>query len=145
YVNFLCSIGYDPKTIQVITKAVANCATTRKSQPGNLNYPSISAIFSSSGKGVTTKSFIRTVTNVGAVNSVYRPKIESPRGVTISVKPTKLVFTETVKKLSFAVFVTMDSHNMVMDDSGGLYGYLSWVDGKHVVRSPIVVSQINPL
>lgn len=145
YVNFLCSIGYDPKTIQVITKAVANCATTRKSQPGNLNYPSISAIFSSSGKGVTTKSFIRTVTNVGAVNSVYRPKIESPRGVTISVKPTKLVFTESVKKLSFAVFVSMDSHNMVMDDSGGLYGYLSWVDGKHVVRSPIVVSQINPL
>ncbi|OVA19621.1 Peptidase S8/S53 domain [Macleaya cordata] len=144
YVNFLCSIGYGPKTIQVITKTPANCPA-RKARTENLNYPSISAIFASSDSGISTKSFIRTVTNVGPVNSVYRPKIESPKGVTVRVKPTKLVFSETVKKLSFAVFVSVDSRKLVLDDSGGVFGYLSWLDGKHVVRSPIVVSQINPL
>ncbi|KAI8028071.1 Subtilisin-like protease SBT1.6 [Camellia lanceoleosa] len=144
YVNFLCAIGYGPKTIQVITRSPVNCPA-KKPSPDNLNYPSMTVLFSSSSGDVSRKSFIRTVTNVGPVNSVYRVKVEPPKGVAVTVKPAKLVFSERVRKVSFAVTVTVDSKNLVLDDSGAVYGSLSWFDGKHVVRSPIVVTQIDPL
>lgn len=91
------------------------------------------------------KTFIRTATNVGPLNSVYTARVESPKGVTVTVKPPKLVFSEEVRKLMYAVTVTVDTKNLVLDDSGAVYGSLSWLDGKHVVRSPIVVTQISPL
>ncbi|KAG6410908.1 hypothetical protein SASPL_128981 [Salvia splendens] len=145
YVNFLCAIEYGPKTIQVITRTPVNCPM-RKPSPGNLNYPSIAALFPSGESGVSSKTFFRMVTNVGEeANAVYRVKIEPPKGVRVSVKPWKLVFSETVKKLGYYVTVTIDSKNLVLDDSGAVFGALSWMDGKHVVRSPIVVTQIEPL
>ncbi|KAJ7978608.1 Subtilisin-like protease-like protein [Quillaja saponaria] len=145
YVNFLCSIGYGPKVIQVITRSPVKCPV-RRPLPENLNYPSLAALFSSSSRGVLTKTFIRTVTNVGQANSVYRVRVESlPKGVTVTVKPSRLVFSETVKKRSFKVAVTADTRNLVQGDSGAVFGLLSWSDGKHVVRSPIVISKIEPL
>ncbi|XP_058213113.1 subtilisin-like protease SBT1.6 [Rhododendron vialii] len=145
YVSFLCSIGYGPKTIQVITRTPVNCAMKRP-VPENLNYPSIAALFSTSTSDKpSSKTFIRTATNVGPLNSVYTARVESPKGVTVTVKPPKLVFSEKVRKLMYAVTVTVDSKNLVLDDSGAVYGSLAWLDGKHVVRSPIVVTQINPL
>ncbi|KAJ7967172.1 Subtilisin-like protease-like protein [Quillaja saponaria] len=145
YVNFLCSIGYGPKVIQVITRLPANCRL-RKPSPENLNYPSIAALFSSSSKGISTKTIIRTVTNVGPPNSVYSVRVDSqPKGVTVTVKPSRLVFSEALKKRSFVVAITADTRNLVLGDSGAVFGSLSWSDGKHVVRSPIVVTQIEPL
>lgn len=144
YINFLCAIGYGPKIIQVITRSPVNCPV-KKPLPENLNYPSVAALFPISSRGVSSKMFIRTVTNVGPANGVYAAKIESPKGVTVSVKPSKLVFSERVKKISFIVTVTADSKNLILDDSGAVFGSLSWSDGKHVVRSPIVVTQIDPL
>lgn len=94
---------------------------------------------------LSSKTFIRTATNVGPLNSVYTVRVESPKGVTVTVKPPKLVFSEKVRKLMYAVTVTVDTKNLVLDDSGAVYGSLSWLDGKHVVRSPIVVTQISPL
>lgn len=144
YVNFLCSIGYGPKVIQVITRTPVRCPA-KKGLPENLNYPSIAALFPTSSRGRTTKMFFRTVTNVGAPNSVYRARIEAPKGVTVTVKPAKLEFTEGVKKRSFVVTMTADSRSLVLGDSGANFGSLYWSDGKHVVRSPIVVTQIEPL
>ncbi|KAM7479435.1 hypothetical protein LguiA_027648 [Lonicera macranthoides] len=144
YVNFLCSIGYGPKTIQVITKSPVNCPM-KTPVPGNLNYPSIAAVFSSSSMGVSSKTFVRTVTNVGPANSVYRVKVELPKGVTVTVNPGKLVFSEKVTRMRYFVTVKADSKNLVLGDSGAVFGSLSWMDGKHVVRSPILVTQIDPL
>ncbi|XP_038694065.1 subtilisin-like protease SBT1.6 [Tripterygium wilfordii] len=144
YVNFLCSIGYGPKVIQVITHSPAKCPA-KKPLPENLNYPSITALYSTSSAKTQSKTFIRTVTNVGQPNSVYRATIVSPNGVTVAVKPAKLAFTEAVKKQSFIVTVTADTRNMVLGDSGAVFGSISWSDGKHVVRSPIVVTQMDPL
>ncbi|KAJ4964041.1 hypothetical protein NE237_023980 [Protea cynaroides] len=146
YVSFLCSVGYGQKTIQVITKTPAKCPL-RKPSPGNLNYPSITALFDSAARGVSSKTVIRTVTNVGPPNSIYRLKVEAlPKGVSVTVKPSRLVFSETEKKRSFAVMVTADTRNLVLDDkTGAVFGSLSWSDGKHVVRSPIVVTQIETL
>ncbi|XP_042508373.1 subtilisin-like protease SBT1.6 [Macadamia integrifolia] len=145
YVNFLCSIGYGPKTIQIITKTPPRCPV-KKQSPANLNYPSITALFDTAARGVVSKTMIRTVTNVGAGNSVYRSKLEAlPRGVSVTVKPAKLVFSETVKKRSFAVMVSADTQNLVLDDTGAVFGSLSWSDGTHVVRSPIAVTQMQIL
>ncbi|XP_047320005.1 subtilisin-like protease SBT1.6 [Impatiens glandulifera] len=145
YVNFLCSVGYNPKTIQVITRWPVNCPA-RKQSPENLNYPSISALFPSQiGAASWSKTFIRTATNVGETNAVYRVKVESPAGVTVVVKPGKMVFTEKMKKQSYVVKVTIENSKggLVLGDSGAVFGSISWSDGKHVVRSPIVVTQMD--
>ncbi|KAL2329068.1 hypothetical protein Fmac_022495 [Flemingia macrophylla] len=144
YVNFLCGIGYGPKVIQVITHAPARCPAKRPA-PENLNYPSLVATFPVSSKGVVSKMFMRSVTNVGPANSVYRVSVEAPRGLTVTVKPAKLVFSEAVKKRSYVVTVAADTRNLKMGQSGAVFGSLTWTDGKHVVRSPVVVTQIEPL
>ncbi|GFY89858.1 subtilisin-like serine protease 2 [Actinidia rufa] len=132
-------------TIQVITRSPVNCPI-KKPSPDHLNYPSIAALFSSSiGGGSKSKTFVRTATNVGPINSVYRVRVESPKGTVVTVKPSTLVFSDRVKKIRYAVTITVDPKNLVLDDSGAVFGSLSWVDGKHVVRSPIVVTQIDPL
>ncbi|KAI4318324.1 hypothetical protein MLD38_032049 [Melastoma candidum] len=145
YVDFLCGIGYSDKIIQVITRSSANCQGKRP-LPEDLNYPSIAALFSTSSTGMQKKAFIRTVTNVGQPNAVYRVRVEAvPRGVTVSVKPESIVFTEAVRKKSFVVTVTADSRSLVLDDTGAAFGSISWSDGKHVVRSPILVTQFTPM
>ncbi|XP_042494602.1 subtilisin-like protease SBT1.6 [Macadamia integrifolia] len=146
YVSFLCSIGYGKNTIQVITKTPASCPP-RKPLPENLNYPSITALFDSSARGVSSKKMIRTVTNVGPANSVYRVSVNAPpKGVSVTVKPSKLVFSEAVKKRSYAVTVLIDSRNLVLDENtGAVFTSLSWSDGKHVVRSPITITQLQTL
>ncbi|XP_022748166.1 subtilisin-like protease SBT1.6 [Durio zibethinus] len=145
YENFLCGIGYNPKLVQVVTRSSVVCPM-KKPLPESLNYPSIAALFSTTSRGPTSKTFIRTVTNVGQANAVYIAKIEAPKGVTVTVKPVKLVFTPALKKMSFFVTITADSKHLVLDDVGAVFGSLTWIDGiKHVVRSPIVVSQLDPL
>ncbi|XP_021900359.1 subtilisin-like protease SBT1.6 [Carica papaya] len=144
YVNFLCAIGYGPKLIQVISRSPVSCPW-KKPLPENLNYPSLAALFSTSSKGPKSKRFFRTVTNVGPSNAVYRATIESPRGVIITVKPAKLVFAPTVRKQSFMVTVTTNTKNIALGQSGALFGSISWSDGKHVVRSSIMITEIDPL
>ncbi|XP_061342128.1 subtilisin-like protease SBT1.6 [Gastrolobium bilobum] len=145
YVTFLCANGYGPKLIQVITRTPASCPA-KKPLPENLNYPSFVAMFPVTSRGLASKMFTRTVTNVGPANSVYRVRVDSqPNGVTVTVRPSRLVFSETVKKRSFVLTVTANTRNLKLGPSGAVFGSLSWTDDKHVVRSPIVVTQIEPL
>ncbi|XP_010530892.1 PREDICTED: subtilisin-like protease SBT1.6 [Tarenaya hassleriana] len=145
YITFLCSIGYGPRTIQVITRTPVRCPK-RKPSPENLNYPSITALFPVSRKGWLTKTLVRTVTNVGQAEAVYRATVESPRGVTVTVRPSRLAFSQAVKKRSYLVTVTVNTRNMVVGESGAVFGSVTWSDGgKHAVRSPVVVTQIDPL
>ncbi|CAH8262706.1 unnamed protein product [Arabidopsis lyrata] len=145
YITFLCSIGYEMKSIQVITRTPVRCPR-RKPSPANLNYPSITALFPTSNRGLLSKTLYRTVTNVGQSEAVYRAKVESPRGVTVTVKPSMLVFTSTIKKRSYAVTVTVDTKSLVLGETGAAFGSVTWFDGgRHVVRSSVVVTQIDPL
>ncbi|CAN1771241.1 Subtilisin-like protease SBT1.6 [Linum perenne] len=144
YVNYMCGVGYSPKAIQVITRTPVKCPV-KKVMPENLNYPSMVALFRSSSRGSTSKSFIRTVTNVGEQNAVYRASIEAPRGVNVTVKPRTLSFAGAVKKRSFILTVSADTRHLVLDDTGAIFGSISWSDGKHNVRSPIVVTELDPL
>ncbi|XP_010920139.1 subtilisin-like protease SBT1.6 [Elaeis guineensis] len=145
YVAFLCALGYGPNAIQVITHAPASCPAKRPAAE-NLNYPSMSVVFNGMAGGAQSKTVVRTVTNVGAkAEAVYKANVEVVgKGLTVKVKPAKLEFTAGVKKRSFAVMVTATGDGNRADGGVG-YGYLTWSDGTHEVRSPIVVSRIQPL
>ncbi|KAL6596289.1 hypothetical protein ACP70R_047653 [Stipagrostis hirtigluma subsp. patula] len=146
YVAFMCSIGYEANAIQVITHKPVSCptATGRKPSGSDLNYPSISVAFYG---GNQSRTVIRTATNVGAeASATYRARVQmssSGGSVSVSVKPEKLVFSPTVKKQSFAVTVTAPSAPATATP---VYGYLVWSDGGgHEVRSPIVVTWLQPM
>ncbi|XXG76234.1 hypothetical protein AAC387_Pa08g0634 [Persea americana] len=124
YVHYLCYIGYSESYTHSIV------CPSKKPSMLNLNLPSIT-IPNLRGSIMVT----RTVTNVGPVDSTYVASIEHPLGVIVEVKPPKLTFNSTIKKLSFTI--TLSSNHKVI---GGYYfGRLSWSDGIHMVTSPISV------
>ncbi|XP_039059737.1 subtilisin-like protease SBT1.6 [Hibiscus syriacus] len=102
YESFLCAIGYNPKLVQVVMQSPVVCPM-KKPLPENLNYPSIAALFPTTSRGPSSKRFTRTVTNVGQANAIYIAKINAPRGVTLTVKPMKLVFVATVFRLGLEI------------------------------------------
>lgn len=139
YVDFLCTIGYNSQTIQIFTKVPVDCSNRNLGNPGSLNYPSFSVVFTSNPQTITYK---RTVKNVGSKkNIVYtaRGDITGP-DVNVNVNPQRLVFSDTIDVLSYEVTFTNAAA------SGASFGYLIWEDGEHVVRSPIaVIRKIGPL
>ncbi|KAL6846011.1 hypothetical protein ACP4OV_023459 [Aristida adscensionis] len=129
YVRFLCSMGYNNSAISSMTQQHVNCRHTPKSQL-NLNLPSITI---PELRGKLTVS--RTVTNVGPVMSRYRALVEAPPGVDVTVSPSLLTFNSTVSKLSFKV--TFQAKLRVQGRY--TFGSLTWEDGSHTVRIPLVV------
>ncbi|PKA45877.1 Subtilisin-like protease [Apostasia shenzhenica] len=148
YISFLCALGYGPRTIQVITHSPAKCPVARPALE-NINYPSISAVFEGAGPLNQSKTVLRTATNVGAASAVYRAKVEMAggKGLTVRVKPRKLVFSSATRAQTFAVTVSSAAAATGEGSSGAAvqYGYLTWSDGTHEVRSTIVVTRIQPL
>ncbi|KAJ6394265.1 hypothetical protein OIU77_023483 [Salix suchowensis] len=69
--------------------------------PENLNYPSFSVVFQSTGDAVTYK---RVVKNGGSsLDAIYEVKVNSPANVDIKVSPSKLVFSAENKTLSYEI------------------------------------------
>ncbi|OMP02780.1 hypothetical protein COLO4_10836 [Corchorus olitorius] len=133
YILFLCGCGYSSRSVTGLTKAQINCTKTRLNVL-NLNLPSIT--IPNLKKKVTVT---RIVTNVGAIDSVYKGQVQAPHGIKMKVEPQILRFNKTTQILPFKVtFIsTLKVH-------GGDYrfGSLIWTDGRHVVRSPISVRAI---
>ncbi|KAL6013009.1 hypothetical protein ACLOJK_003499 [Asimina triloba] len=94
------------------------------------NYPSITV---PALTGPTTAS--RTVKNVGGPG-VYRARVDSPPGVSVSVQPNTLEFNKVGEEKTFRVSFA-PKHGKVDDY---VFGRLIWSDGVHYVRSPLVVS-----
>ncbi|KAH7863512.1 hypothetical protein Vadar_018458 [Vaccinium darrowii] len=135
YIHYLCAMGYNNSAI---SQLVGNSTACPSSQPSilDVNLPSITI---PNLRNATSLS--RTVTNVGPINSVYKPLIEPPLGITMVVKPDTLVFNSTIKRISFDVLVST-THRV---NAGYYFGSLTWTDGVHIVRSPVSVrTQIIP-
>ncbi|KAM7525661.1 hypothetical protein LguiA_015563 [Lonicera macranthoides] len=131
YVPYLCGLGYTDKQIESIVQHTVNCSKLTAIPEAQLNYPSFSIALGSS-----IKTYSRTVTNVGPVNSSYTVDISPPPGVTVGVTPYKLDFSEVNQKLTYNVMF-MGSNSTVKNSY--VQGYLTWTSGKHFVRSPISV------
>ncbi|XP_062087931.1 subtilisin-like protease SBT1.5 [Humulus lupulus] len=145
YIDFLCNSNYTTKNIQVITRKAADCSGAKKAgHAGNLNYPSLAAVFQQYGKHKMSTHFIRTVTNVGEPNSVYRVTVRPPSGTLVTVQPDKLVFRRVGQKLNFLVRVEATALKLSAGSSNVKSGSIVWSDGNHKVTSPLVVTMQQP-
>ncbi|CAK8560605.1 unnamed protein product [Lathyrus sativus] len=138
YVNLLCALNYTQKNIAVITRSTSNNCSKLSL---DLNYPSFIAF--SNSKNSTSRiiqQFYRTVTNVGEGQTTYVANFTPIKGFNTSVIPNKLVFNKKNEKISFKLKI---EGSIVSQNDEVVFGYLTWEDGKHVVRSPIVVTTRN--
>ncbi|CAL9241737.1 unnamed protein product [Arabidopsis halleri] len=111
-----------------------------KIPPGyNHNYPSIAV--PNLNKTVTVK---RTVTNVGNGNSTstYLFSAKPPSGVSVKAIPNVLFFNRIGQKQRFKIVIKPQKNQVMNATEKGQYqfGWFSWTDKVHVVRSPIAVS-----
>ncbi|KEH18578.1 subtilisin-like serine protease [Medicago truncatula] len=138
YVNLLCALNFTQKNITIITRSSTNDC----SKPSlDLNYPSFIAFFNAANSSSrTTQEFHRTITNVGQGKSIYVAHITRIEGFHVRVIPNKLVFNKKNEKLSYKLRI---EDARVAQKNEVSFGYLTWQDGKHVVRSPIVVTTPN--
>ncbi|GAU33617.1 hypothetical protein TSUD_359980 [Trifolium subterraneum] len=138
YVNLLCALKYSQRNITTITRSSSNDCT----KPSlDLNYPSFIAFFKGGNSSSSTvQEFHRTVTNVGEGQTIYVASITPIKGLHVSVIPNKLVFYEKNEKLSYKLRIEVASMTKLKKVA---FGYLIWMDVKHVVRSPIVVTTLK--
>ncbi|GAB4827110.1 hypothetical protein Ancab_033997 [Ancistrocladus abbreviatus] len=106
-------------------------------RPNDLNYPSL-AIANFTGK-LTVK---RTVTNVGGGRSIYFASVKPPLGYRVKISPRILYFKRVGEKKSFTITVEAENELFSSEEHPNKYrfGWLTWFDGIHTVRSPMVVS-----
>ncbi|KAK6145057.1 hypothetical protein DH2020_021877 [Rehmannia glutinosa] len=139
YVLFLCNNGYSDEQIQAMVlcpvTTITRCPDQKVVEPDwNINYPSITV---SNLKRTTT--IRRTVRNVGrAKTAMYFVSTVSPNGVEVVVWPKILIFSPLKEEVTY--YVTLKPLKV----SRGRYdfGSITWCDGFHQVRSPLVV-QVN--
>ncbi|KVH92105.1 Peptidase S8/S53 domain-containing protein [Cynara cardunculus var. scolymus] len=136
YVTFLCQQDYSSKDIRIITGVNSSSCSQLMEQTKDLNYPTI--VIPTLYNEAVDFNFSRTVTNVGSATSTYRALITQPRvsGLRIQVQPNVLHFEEYGQKLSFKVSVQATIQGQ---ENSIVSGGLTWDDGVHQVRSPIVV------
>ena len=117
YRKYMCGAG-----------VTTQCAVSGGQIEGyQLNLPSIAI-----GNVLSSVTVNRSVTNVSASSSTYTAEISVP-GYTASVSPSSLSLAPGETK-SFAVTLTRTN----AADNVWQYGALTWSDGSHRVRSPIV-------
>ena len=131
YISYLCGLNYTHRQLLVIVQQPVNCSKESTIAEAQLNYPSFSIIM-----GSTDQTYTRTVTNVGEAISSYTVEIVPPRGVDVSVKPTRLDFSDVNQKMTYQVTFSRSTGGM---NAISAQGFLKWTSTKHVVRSPIAI------
>ncbi|KAK3204372.1 hypothetical protein Dsin_018418 [Dipteronia sinensis] len=131
-IKMLCSTCISDEALSSISGDNSTCPKgSDKESPKDLNYPSLSAkIIQDKPFEIT---FNRVDTSVGLANSTYKANVSQPQNVSIKVEPAIISFKSLNEKKSFTVTVTGSSGKPFLSSS------LVWSDGKHNVRSPIVV------
>ncbi|KAK9267253.1 hypothetical protein L1049_009675 [Liquidambar formosana] len=129
YLNFLCTIGYNATQLSRFVDEPYTCP----SNPADLtdfNYPSIT-VPNLSGKVTVT----RTLKNVGSP-SIYTVDTDAPSGIRVKVEPERLKFDKVNQEKMFKVTLEAKEED---EEGDYVFGRLTWSDGQHHVRSPIVV------
>lgn len=132
YLNFLCALGYNSTQISTFSTEPHPCPL-KPVELENLNYPSIT-VPKLSGSLVVT----RTVKNVGSPGT-YTARVREPVGVSVTVRPRRLRFKEVGEERTFRIRLEAEKGG----PAGYVFGMLDWSDGKHHVRSPIVVKALK--
>ncbi|XP_065003697.1 subtilisin-like protease SBT5.3 [Musa acuminata AAA Group] len=130
YLDFLCSLGYTTAQLAMFNGEPYVCPSTPL-HIRDLNYPSITIPDLQSSTKVA-----RVVKNVGPPGT-YVVRVLEPRGVSVTVSPASLTFEKVGEEKRFEV--TAGIKEGKTDGGGYVFGGLIWSDGKHYVRSPLVV------
>lgn len=143
YLRFLCNYGYDASKIKLIAAALPggfSCAANASTGLiSDLNYPSIAVSEVGKAAGGGGRTVTRAVTNVGAQEeATYTVAVSAPAGLDVKVTPSKLEFTKGVRTLAFQV--SFSGGKDATAKKGAMSGSITWSDGKHIVRSPFVVT-----
>ncbi|KAI3774838.1 hypothetical protein L1987_49400 [Smallanthus sonchifolius] len=132
YLDLLCALGYTKSQIEKFSETPYTCPSKNISLI-NFNYPSIT-VHNLNGSITVT----RTVKNVGSPGT-YMSQVFKPAGVSVRVQPKRLKFEKIGEEKTFKVKFKSKKGRAVGDY---VFGQLKWSDGKHNVRSPIVVKTI---
>jgi subtilisin family serine protease len=112
------------------------CCATSASIPAldasDLNQPSLAV-----GDLPGIQTLRRTVTNVTSAAATYTATIAAPAGYSVAVNPTSLMIPAG-GKASFDVTITRIDGPL----NAYRFGALTWSDGTHTARSPIVVRPV---
>jgi hypothetical protein len=122
YKKYMCGAG------------VATECATGQIAGYNLNLPSIAV-----GNVLGTVQVLRSVTNVGSQPATYRATT-AMTGFSAVVSPATLTIAPGETKPFTVTLTRTNAVNNVWQ-----YGALTWTDGSHVVRSPIVARSGAPL
>ncbi|KAL4296388.1 hypothetical protein GQ457_12G024220 [Hibiscus cannabinus] len=134
-IRFLCSIGYSEDNIRIISGTNSSCPeNSNKTLPRDLNYPTLTAQVKTGDS--FTVNLQRTVTNVGIATSTYNATISSNSALEIEVIPQVLSFKSLMEKKSYKVTVKGKAFS---EEDSMASASLTWSDGIHNVRSPIVI------
>ncbi|KAL8550014.1 hypothetical protein ACS0TY_008730 [Phlomoides rotata] len=133
YKEFLCSLGYNDRTLHLITRDNSSTCNRAFTTPSSLNYPSITI-----PNLKNTFSVSRTVTNVGNPQSVYKAVVFSPTGINVTVTPKRLAFNRYGQKMSFTV-----KFEVTAPVKDYVFGSLSWRNKRSWVTMPLVVRTIR--
>ena len=132
YIRFLCYYGYSNKIIRSVSKTNVTCPRTSPDLISNINYPSIS--IGTLKRNQNAKMITRTVTNVGTFNATYVAKVHAPEGLVVKVIPNKLVFSESVQRITYKVSFSGNKAR-----GGYNFGSLTWLDDRHYVHTLFAV------
>lgn len=109
---------------------------------GPYKCPESTSIFDFNNPSITIRqlrnsmSVIRKVKNVG-LTGTYAAHVREPYGILVSVEPSILTFENKGDEKSFKVTFEAKWDGVTEDHE---FGTLTWTDGRHYVRSPIVVA-----
>ncbi|XP_078447167.1 xylem serine peptidase 1 [Wolffia australiana] len=140
WLTFLCAQTGNLTAIRVLT-AQSNlvCTAPRRvrSSHDNLNYPSFHLAVNDPA-AASAAVFRRSVTHVGGAAAVYTAHVSPPPGVNVTVVPSSIRFLRPKQRRSFKLVLRTAPQGrrppLIVS------GSLTWSDGVHSVRSPIVVS-----
>ncbi|URE17861.1 Peptidase inhibitor I9 [Musa troglodytarum] len=130
YIAYICGKYGDAGAKAILRGRSIKCETVKNLTEAQLNYPTITLTPRNA-----THTVSRTVTNVGSTNSSYQVKVNVPDTVFLTVEPQILKFTKVNEKKSFTVSAKWKGRPVY-----SVEGKLRWISDKHVVRSPIVIS-----
>ncbi|MQM15468.1 hypothetical protein Taro_048414, partial [Colocasia esculenta] len=128
YLKFLCALGYNSSQLSKFAIRMFVCPR-KHFHIKDLNYPSITV---DNLRALTTVR--RTLKNVSRP-STYIVQVKAPLGISVSVKPRILKFERRGEVKKFKITIAKKA-NAIKDYA---FGQLIWSDGKHNVRSPLVV------
>ncbi|XP_051125188.1 subtilisin-like protease SBT5.4 [Andrographis paniculata] len=132
YLDFLCAAKYDEDVIRRFSGSKHACPANFSVM--DFNNPAIT-VPSLAGGQVTVR---RSVKLVGSPAKYYA-RVRSPYGYSVSVEPGNLNFEKTGEVKVFKVTI-----KALKPVSSYRFGDLTWTDGRHYVRTPILVASAVP-